>query len=80
MENDFICMQPFFKAGKEIDMIERIYKKLTMLEMEGKFTIQRSLAPEEHRLRTDKSLSFNLNEVKKVEELADLNILSEDFS
>ena len=55
------------------DMIkinEELLKRLTLLEMEGKFEINRQglTLPPEERLRNDKALSININQIEGIEE------------
>lgn len=54
----------------------RLFEKLKLLEIEGKFSIQRSMLPMNERMRTDKVLSYNFNEFEKIEEFSDLYRLS----
>ena len=54
----------------------RLFEKLKLLEIEGKFSIQRSMLPMNERMRTDKVLSYNFNEFEKIEEFSDLYRIS----
>ncbi|CDW75041.1 UNKNOWN [Stylonychia lemnae] len=57
----------------EKGLIEKVVSRLTLLEIEGKFQIQKSLLPLEQRIRNDKVLPFNINEIEKIDEFAQLH-------
>ena len=57
-------------------ILERCYKKMELMEVEGRFQLIKSVLPIEERHRIDKVLEFNFNEIEKIEELKDIYSIS----
>ena len=73
MEQGFAIKNNFVQ---DVGLLKRLYSKLELLEIEGKFQINRSVLPLEQRPRLDKVLGYNFTEIEKIDELKDLHAVT----
>ena len=72
MKNNFAYQKEFFK-NDEHKLLQAVYEKLELLEVENKgFYIMKSPLPEKDRVRTDKIFPVQMGKIENVEELKNL--------
>jgi hypothetical protein len=74
MEHQYSIKQEFTR----IDCLDSLFKRLQLMEVEGRFEISRvgiTLPPEE-RPRNDKTFFFNVKHIEDINEYKDLHKLS----
>ena len=69
-------MKDFLKHGSFDRVVKPLIKRLTLLEMEGKFDVRRPVNAVTPVTRTDKFFNYSLNQLEGVEEMKDLKQLS----
>lgn len=69
-------MKDFLKHGTYDRVVKPLVKRLTLLEMEGKFDVRRPPNAVTPLTRNDKFFNYSLNQLDGVDELKDLKQLS----
>lgn len=69
-------MKDFLKHGTYDRVVKPLVKRLTLLEMEGKFDVRRPPNAVTPLTRYDKFFNYSLNQLDGVDELKDLKQLS----
>jgi hypothetical protein len=66
VEEGFAVKENFLSRKSEKKLIDKTYKRLELLEIEGKFNINKSMLPEDKRPRTDKTFKYSMAGLEKV--------------
>ena len=76
MDKGYCIVNDFYQDKQGV---EKLYERMELMEIEGRFQIQRSLLPPEQRLRSDKIFTYNITEIEKITEFSNLHKLTQSL-